>query len=214
VLERQGRHGEAKSALAEAVRRGGATDPRVQTSVGVVSLTGGDLAAADAELTAARALFGTRPPTAAWFHYMGLTAALRGDSARAADILSEGVAAHPRAAALLNNLAAVLERRGMIDDARAAAERGILEDASIAQLHKNLGDLLYRTGRYDDALEAYQRATRSTPDLGADVYLKLGNIRLRRQERDEAVRCWERALELDPHNEIVRTNLESVKQVS
>jgi tetratricopeptide (TPR) repeat protein len=55
---------------------------------------------------------------------------------------------------------------------------------------------------------------RSTPDLGADVYLKLGNIRLRRQERDEAVRCWERALELDPHNEIVRTNLESVKQVS
>ena len=102
----------------------------------------------------------------------------------------------------------------MIDDARAAAERGILEDASIAQLHKNLGDLLYRTGRYDDALEAYQRATRSTPDLGADVYLKLGNIRLRRQERDEAVRCWERALELDPHNEIVRTNLESVKQVS
>ena len=39
---------------------------------------------------------------------------------------------------------------------------------------------------------------RSNPELGADVYLKLGNIRLRRQEREEAVRCWERALELDP----------------
>jgi len=52
-----------------------------------------------------------------------------------------------------------------------------------------------------------------SPDLGGDVYLKLGNIRLRRNERDEAVRCWERALELDPQNAIVRTNLGAVRQV-
>jgi len=45
------------------------------------------------------------------------------------------------------------------------------------------------------------------------VYLKLGNIRFRRQDREEAVRCWEKALELDPENAIVRTNLESVRQV-
>jgi len=49
--------------------------------------------------------------------------------------------------------------------------------------------------------------------MGGDVYLKLGNIRFRRHDRDEAVRCWERALELDPDNPIVRTNLESVRQV-
>jgi len=133
---------------------------------------------------------------------------------RALNVLNEGVSAHPRSAPLLNNLAAVLERRGRVDDARAMAERGVLEDATLAQLHKNLGDLHYRTGRYDEALESYLRATRAAPDLGGDVYLKLGNIRLKRHERDEAVRCWERALELDPENEIVRTNLESVKQVS
>ena len=86
-------------------------------------------------------------------------------------------------------------------------------DPGIAQLHKNLGDLFYRRGQYDEALEAYSRATRVNPSLGDDVYLKLGNIRLRRQERDEAMRCWERALELDPDNAIVRTNLESVRQV-
>ena len=78
---------------------------------------------------------------------------------------------------------------------------------------KNLGDLCYRAGRYDDALEAYLRATKIRPDLGADVYLKLGNIRLRRDERDAAVRAWERALELDPHNAIARGNLDSVRQV-
>jgi tetratricopeptide (TPR) repeat protein len=144
---------------------------------------------------------------------MGLTAALLGDTARATAVLNEAVAAHPHSAALLNNLAAVLERAGNYDAARSTAEHGLHEDAGMAQLHKNLGDLHYRAARYDEAIEAYLRATKVDPALGGDVYLKLGNIRLRRQEREEAMRCWERALELDPDNAIVRTNIESVRQV-
>ncbi|HEY7396581.1 MAG TPA: tetratricopeptide repeat protein, partial [Gemmatimonadaceae bacterium] len=91
--------------------------------------------------------------------------------------------------------------------------RAVHEDPGVGQLHKNLGDLYYRAARYDEALESYVRATTVNPGLGGDIYLKLGNIRLRRQEREEAIRCWERALELDPDNAIVRTNLESVRQV-
>jgi tetratricopeptide (TPR) repeat protein len=185
----------------------------VQTSIGVVSLMAGDISGADAALVNARGLFGKKPPTPAWYHYMGLTAALMGDTPRAAAILGEGVQQHPHAATLMNNLAAVLERSGKYDTARATAEQGVQEDPGCAQLHKNLGDLLYRGARYDEALESYLRATKASPELGADVYLKLGNIRLRRQEREEAMRCWERALELDPDNAIVRTNLESVRQV-
>jgi tetratricopeptide (TPR) repeat protein len=173
----------------------------------------GDLGAADVALNKARPLFGKKLPTPAWYHYMALTAALLGDSLRAAAILGEGVASHPHAAVLLSNLSAVLERTGDYDAARRTAEHGVQEDPNCAQLHKNLGDLYYRATRYDDALESYLRATKSNPELGGDVYLKLGNIRLRRQERDEAMRCWERALELDPDNAIVRTNLESVRQV-
>lgn len=213
ALEQQGRYDEARVALDEAVRRGGAADPRVQTSIGVVSLMTGDLRAADAAFAAAGPLFGKKPPTAPWFHYTALTAALLGDTARAAAILSEGVAAHPHSATLLNNLAAVLERSANYDGARATAEQGTQEEPGCPQLHKNLGDLHYRAGRYDEALEAYLRAAKAEPELGSDVYLKLGNIRLRRQEREEAIRCWERALELDPDNAIVRTNLEAVRQV-
>ena len=213
VLEQQNRYDEARMALDEAIRRGGATNPRIQTSAGVISLLVGELEAADSTLTAARALFGNSVPTAPWYHYMGLTAALLGDSPRAVALLEEGAAAHPHAAVLLNNLAVVLERAGQYDEARAAADRGIHEDPTVAQLHKNFGDLQYRATQYDDALESYLRATKAHPDLGSDVYLKLGNIRLRRRERDEAMRCWERALELDPDNAIVRTNLESVRQV-
>ncbi len=212
VLEQQKRYADARAALDEAVRRGGANDAMVQTSLGVVSLLAGDLAGADAALVGARPLFGNRPPTAAWYHYMGLAAALLGDAARARAILREAVATHPHAAVLSNNLAAVLERMGEHEQARIAVEHGLHEDAAVPQLHKNLGDLYYRPGRYDEALEAYLRAVKANPELGPDVYLKLGNIRLRQQQRDEAVRHWERALALDPDNAIVRTNLESVKQ--
>jgi tetratricopeptide (TPR) repeat protein len=212
VLERQGRYAEAQAALDEAVRRGGGNDARVQTSLGVVALLAGDVAAADSAFTSARPLFGKKAPTAAWFHYAALTAALLGDHKRAAEILAAGIGAHPHAAVLFNNLAVVHERRGRDAEAMSIVERGVHEDPALAQLQKNLGDLLYRLGRYDDAFEAFQRALKSNPDLGDDVYLKMGNIRFRRQERDEAVRCWERALELDPDNAIVRTNLESVRQ--
>ncbi len=212
VLEQQHRYDEARSALNDAVARGGDKDARVQTSLGVVCLLTGDLAAADAALSGARGLFGKRPPTAAWFHFAALAAALVGDAKRAATILTDGVAVHPHAATLLNNLAAVQERMGDNDAALATAERGLHEDAGVAHLHKNIGDLRYRAGRYDEALEAYSRATRANPEIGPDTYLKLGNIRLRRMERDEALRCWERALELDPDNAIVRSNLESVRQ--
>ena len=213
ALERLGRYDEARAALDGALKRGGAKDARIQTSLGVVALRAGDVASADAALHAARPLFGTRPPTAPWYHYASLTAALLGDLERAHTLLTEGVAAHPHAAPLYNNLAAVQERRGYHPEALAAAERGVQEDTGLPQLHKNLGDCHYRAARYDDALECYLRAIKLNPTLGDDIYLKLGNIRFKRQEREEAVRCWEQALALEPGNAIVRTNLDAVRQV-
>jgi tetratricopeptide (TPR) repeat protein len=213
ALERLGRYEEAKSALDGAMRRGGAKDARIQLSLGVVALRAGDVTAADTAFHVARTLFGTKPPTAPWYHYAALTSALLGDLERAHALLVEGIAAHPHAAPLYNNMAAVQERRGYHPDALQAAERGLQEDTGIAQIHKNLGDCHYRAARYDDAMECYLRAIKLSPDLGDDVYLKLGNIRFKRQEREEAVQYWEHALALDPTNAIVRTNLNAVRQV-
>ena len=213
ALERLGRFEEATVALDTAIKRGGAKDPRIQTSLGVVALRAGRIDDADTALKTARELFGTRTPTAPWYHYAALTAALTGDLERAHKLLTEGINHHPHAAPLHNNLAAVEERRGYHPEAMNAAERGVQEDTGIPQLHKNLGDFHYRAARYDDALEYYQRALKINPSLGDDIYLKLGNIRFKRQERDEAVKCWEQDLALDPGNAIVRTNLEAVRQV-
>jgi tetratricopeptide (TPR) repeat protein len=213
ALERLGHFDDARAALDEAVKRGAGDLPQVRTSYGALALRAGDIAEADAVLSATRQLWGKRPPPAAWFHYAGLAAALAGDLGRAAELLAEGITYHPHAAALFNNLAAVHERRGGWADAALNVERGTAEDPGLPQLHKNSGDYAYRSGQYDEALDAYQRATRLNPALGDDVFFKLGNIRYRRRETDEAVKCWERALELEPANAIIRSNLDAVRRV-
>jgi tetratricopeptide (TPR) repeat protein len=210
ALERVGRYEEALSALQDAVKRGGGRDPRIQTTIGIVTLMMGDVVEADKVLAAAKALWVPKP-SAAWYHYAALSAALLGDLHRAHDTLQEGLKNHPRVAALNNNLAALLERRKSYDEALLAAEHGLADDHSMPQLHKNIGDLYYRANRYDEALEAYERAIKADPNLGEDVYLKLGNIKLQRQDRVEAVKYWERALELDPSNATVRKNLATVQ---
>ena len=211
VLERLGRYEEARAALAEALKRGGAGDARVQMSLGALALRTGDAAAADAILSAARPLWGKKPPGAAWFHYAALAAALTGDVDRAVDLLTEGIGVHPHSAPLYNNLAVAFERRGEVPDAAVQAERGAQEDAALPQLHKNIGDLHFRAGQFDEALDAYQRAVKLNPALGEDVFLKLGALRLRRDEPAEAERCWERALELDPANQAARAQLERLR---
>ncbi len=212
ALERLGRLAEAQGVLQEASARSQGSSPQIQTSIGIVALQAGDLAAADDALSAARPLWGTRSPSTAWYHYAALAAALMGDLVRAQTILDEAVGAHPHSAVLYNNLAVVRERQNAPEAAAAALDRALTEDPSVAQVHKNLGDVAYRAGRFDEALESYQRAIKAKPDLGDDVYLKLGNIKFRQQQKEEALRLWERALELDPANAIVRTNLDAVRQ--
>lgn len=213
ALERLGRLDEAAAALDRALECGGADDPQVRTSLGVLALKRGDVGAAEIAFAAARPQWGTHTPSAAWFHYATLSAALAGELERALSIVNDGLAAYPRAAALYNTLATVQERRGDVRAATEAANRGLHEDSNLAPLHKNLGDSLYRAGRYDQAIAAYERALACNEALGSDVYFKLGNIRYKRRERAEAIACWQRALTLDPDNELVRTNLDLVRTV-
>ncbi|WP_396222683.1 DUF4388 domain-containing protein [Gemmatimonas sp.] len=208
ALEQTGDRGGASRALDEAVRRAGSLpDPRLALSRADMALRDGDLAAAEAFLATARAQWGARQPSAAWFHSAGLAAALAGDSRRAVAVLEEGLAVYPHAVPLHNNLAVVHERRGSYELAARTLEHALLEDANCPHLHKNLGDYLYRAQRYDEAFDAFVRVVRLAPWHGPDVYLKLGNIHYRRGALDDARQAWEQALVLDPGNRIVMANL-------
>jgi Flp pilus assembly protein TadD len=157
-LLRNGEIDKAEAGMNELLTLGGRNDPTVLVMSAALALMRGDPLRADADLHASRELFAAARPTAAWFHYAGLTAALRGDLERARALLEEGVRVHPAAAALLNNLAVVYERLGHNALAREAAERGIVVNAALPQLHTNLGDLLLQTGEHVSAHAAYRRA--------------------------------------------------------
>lgn len=212
AFERLGWMDDAVDALAEATRRATTVDPRTPLSEAVLALQRGDVERATERLDASRAAWGARQPSAAWYHVAGLAAALAGDAPKAIEVLEAGLAVHPHAAALHNNVAVVHERRGSYELAARTLEHALLEDANCAHLHKNLGDYLYRAQRYDEAFESLTRVVRLEPTHGADVYLKLGNIHYRRGAMDEARVAWERALALEPTNRIVRANLDALRR--
>jgi tetratricopeptide (TPR) repeat protein len=120
------------------------------------------------------------------------------------------VAAHPSNAVLRNNLAVLLELSGDLAGAEVMARSAFSEEPTYSQISKNLGDLMYRAGRYDEALDAYERAAKLNPDLGDDLYFKMGNIAFRRRDQDRARACWQRATALNPGHQLARTNLDTL----
>lgn len=208
IGEVQGAH----EALDEAARRGLAKDPKLIALRASLQLRAGDAAAADATMRDADAAATSPHRPASWYHYAAVAAARAGDATRAAALLEAGLAAHPRAASLLANLAAHRLHVGRADDARKLAESAIAEDAGLAPAHKTLGDAHYRVGRYADAAACYEQAVALAPTLGADVYLRLGNVRLRQGDRPAACTAWRRALELDPGHAIARGNLAALER--
>ncbi|HEX9611352.1 MAG TPA: DUF4388 domain-containing protein [Gemmatimonadales bacterium] len=212
AYEQLGRLDDAENVYAEAASRA-RTDPRIHLSWGIVALKRGDYESAAGRLDRARELFADRIP-AVWYWARALTSAGSGDFAAAEELASDGAEAYPSHAVLRNNLAVLHELAGKLEAAEELVRAARRDEPSLPQLSKNLGDLAYRASRYEEAWEAYQRAVELVPDLGDDVYFKLGNIAYKRNERDLAARLWRKALELNPSHELVKTNLDTLSNVS
>jgi tetratricopeptide (TPR) repeat protein len=87
-------------------------------------------------------------------------------------------------------------------------KRAIQSNPPLPQAHKNLGDQAYAHGDADGARAQYEKAVKLSPRLGDDVYLRLGTIAYKTNDRDVALLLWRRALDLNPNNEAVQANLE------
>jgi len=166
AYERLGQLEKARLALEQVLARSPRPEPLAHLGLASLALLRNDLDGASRALIAARAAWGGSAPPAAWFHYSGAEAAMRGDPERTVEVLSEGVSKYPASAVLLNNLSVAQEACGNFEGARLALDRAVQTDCAMPQLYRNLGDSLGRQGRAVEAQEAYQRAAAASAASG------------------------------------------------
>jgi tetratricopeptide (TPR) repeat protein len=209
ALEQLGRVSEAETLYGEAASRA-RDDARPMTAWGIAALKRQDPVVAQGRLARARELLADRTPPALWYWAATLSAASAGEIEEALTLGRESVQAYPASAVLRNNLACLLELGGDLAGAEALLKAALAEDPSLPQVSKNLGDLHYRGGLYDEALEAYERAAKLNPELGDDLYFKLGNIAYKRRDKERARAAWQRATEINPGHQLARANLDTL----
>jgi tetratricopeptide (TPR) repeat protein len=213
ALERLGRFDTALAAVDEALRAR-PDESRALLSRAILQFKLGHAVESRDAFEAFRETWGgSGPLPAAYFAYSLLAEAAAGDTDAALARGREGEAVHPHCAPLLLNLGTVLERRGDWAGGESMYRRACEEDPALPQAHKSLGDALYRRGALVEAGEAFRLATQLAPQLGDDIFFKLGNIAYKDGDRQEAIRLWKRALEINPGNDVVRTNLDVVQSV-
>jgi tetratricopeptide (TPR) repeat protein len=207
ALEQLGRMDEAESTWGDAASRA-RDDGRIMLGWAIVALKRGEAAVALGRLERARELAGGKALPAPWYWAMALAQATTDAFDAALETAKAGIAAYPDHPVLRNNLAVLLELKGDVAGAEQLLRQAMASDPALPQLSKNLSDLLYRAGRYDDAFEGYERAAKLAPDLGDDLYFKLGNIAYKRRDAGRAREFWTRATELNPGHQLARANLD------
>ena len=209
-MEQMGRIADAEACYAEAVSRA-REEPRLMTGWAIAALKKGDAHVAVGRLQRSRELYGAKNPPAVWFWAMALGQALDSDLEAALRTAEEGIEKYPNHPALRNNFGVLLELMGDLDRSEQVIRQALADEPAIPQLSKNLGDLLYRGGKYEEAAEAYARAAKLAPDLGDDLYFKLGNIAFRQRDTAQAREHWKKVLQLNPGHQLAKTNLEALE---
>ena len=86
---------------------------------------------------------------------------------------------------------------GELADASALVERALYVDADCADGFRVAARIMERLGRDREAHDFFKRLIALEPDWAAN-WVELGNLYRRQGEEDTALRCYARALELDP----------------
>jgi Ca-activated chloride channel family protein len=89
-----------------------------------------------------------------------------------------------------------------------------LDDPDRPEILYNLGSAYYKNKEYDAAkAHMHEALTRATPSLKAKIHYDLGNIDFREGRLEDAVKNYEKALELAPDDNQAKENIEFVKKV-
>ena len=104
----------------------------------------------------------------------------------------------------------VFFQRGYFDQAAASFERALRDDPSSAEASYGLGSAYLNMQKTTEARESFARAIKlraSYPDTLANAWNNLGILAMRESRAEEALRCFQEALRLNPNNLIALNNL-------
>jgi len=85
------------------------------------------------------------------------------------------------------------------DDARQAYQAALKQDPSNVDAYRRLARLYTKVGDYDRAFDTYKKAMAKHPK-DAELWYDLGLCHHRRKDLAESVKCFNKALEIDPEN--------------
>lgn len=112
----------------------------------------------------------------------------------------------------LNNYAYFLsENGGDLDKALAMSRKALDGDDSNPTYLDTYAWILFKKKEYKEALEYMQLAfdfAETDDNVGAEYYSHMGDILFMNQQQEEAVKYWEKALEMEPNNELLRKKVE------
>lgn len=130
-------------------------------------------------------------------HLLGLIALAYGRLDLAADHLRAACRSPHAPAAYHSNLAEVLRRQGLLDEAQEAARRAVALDPQQAEGWNNLGIILQEQGQLEASLQCLRRVAALLPD-SPQAHNNLGNTCKQLGDNAQALEHYRRALALDP----------------
>ena len=131
---------------------------------------------------------------------------LKGEDERALSLYRSLISRSPRNADLHNALGCVFERLGMLEQALESFERAKSIEPDNPRIELNIGVVKDRLGMLDEA-EAHLRCAIEMGERTGSGFNALGCHYAGRGDYIEAVRCFNRAVELEPQNLRFRANL-------
>lgn len=128
----------------------------------------------------------------------------------AIDILKKAISADPDHDGSLNTLAYIYAEHDMhLDEAMKLITRALEINPDNGAYLDSLGWVYYKKGQYENALEVLKKADALIKD--PVIYEHLGDVHLKLNQHEDAVRYWELSLELLPGQEKVIQKINAFK---
>ncbi|VAW83047.1 hypothetical protein MNBD_GAMMA13-1735, partial [hydrothermal vent metagenome] len=133
------------------------------------------------------------------YYFMGNVACTLGHQLKAMDFYRKALHNNPRHFESLNNLGCELRKKGQIKEALVYLDQAMkLKSDSVPLLH-NIGLIYLSLSRPDDAVRVFRKAVSVDPQPFAS-HLLLANAYAHKNDLDEALTEYSRALEIKPNN--------------